>query len=146
MTQEQMKHDSDIEDVAIDSTSARPRSMPMPKPSDSSVVVVPQKRRRFSAQEKLELVRLTYLPGNTVSSVARQYGLQPSLLFRWRTLEKAGGLVAVQSGEQTVSASQYAEALDEIKRLQRLLGQVTADNALLKDAVELMQSKKWIAR
>jgi transposase len=146
MTQEQMKHDSDIEDVAIDSTSARPRSMPMPKPSDSSVVVVPQKRRRFSAQEKLELVRLTYLPGNTVSSVARQYGLQPSLLFRWRTLEKAGGLVAVQSGEQTVSASKYAEALDEIKRLQRLLGQVTADNALLKDAVELMQSKKWIAR
>lgn len=118
----------------------------MPKPSDSSVVVVPQKRRRFSAQEKLELVRLTYLPGNTVSSVARQYGLQPSLLFRWRTLEKAGGLVAVQSGEQTVSASKYAEALDEIKRLQRLLGQVTADNALLKDAVELMQSKKWIAR
>ena len=109
MTQEQMKHDSDIEDVAIDSTSARPRSMPMPKPSDSSVVVVPQKRRRFSAQEKLELVRLTYLPGNTVSSVARQYGLQPSLLFRWRTLEKAGGLVAVQSGEQTVSASKYAE-------------------------------------
>ena len=146
MTQEQMKHDSDIEDVAIDSTSARPRSMPMPKPSDSSVVVVSQKRRRFSAQEKLELVRLTYLPGNTVSSVARQYGLQPSLLFRWRTLEKAGGLVAVQSGEQTVSASKYAEALDEIKRLQRLLGQVTADNALLKDAVELMQSKKWIAR
>lgn len=146
MTQEQMKHDSDIEDVAIDSTSARPRSMPMPKPSDSSVVVVPQKRRRFSAQEKLELVRLTYLPGNTVSSVARQYGLQPSLLFRWRTLEKAGGLVAVQSGEQTVSASKYAEALDEIKRLQRLLGQMTADNALLKDAVELMQSKKWIAR
>ena len=118
----------------------------MPKPSDSSVVGVPQKRRRFSAQEKLELVRLTYLPGNTVSSVARQYGLQPSLLFRWRTLEKAGGFVAVQSGEQTVSASKYAEALDEIKRLQRLLGQVTADNALLKDAVELMQSKKWIAR
>lgn len=52
MTQEQMKHDSDIEDIAIDSTSARPGSMP--KPSDSSVVVVRPKRRPFSAQETLE--------------------------------------------------------------------------------------------
>ena len=81
-----------------------------------------------------------------VSSVARQYGVSPALLFRWRALDKTGGLVAVETGENTVPASKYAEALDEIKRLQRLLGQATADNALLKDAVEIMQSKKWIAR
>lgn len=29
-----------------------------------SVVVVPKRRRRYSAQEKLEQIRLTYLPGN----------------------------------------------------------------------------------
>ena len=47
-----------------------------------SVVVVSEKRRRFSAQEKLKLVRLTYLPGNTISSIARASGVTPSLLFK----------------------------------------------------------------
>ena len=111
-----------------------------------SVVIVPEKRKRYSAQEKLELVRLTYLPGNTVSSVARAHGIAPSVLFRWRALDKQGSLTAIQTGEGTVSAKKYEAALEEIKRLQRLLGQATADNALLKDAVEYMQSKKWIAR
>lgn len=111
-----------------------------------SVVIVPERRKRYSTQKKLELVRLTYLPGNTVSSVARAHGIAPSVLFRWRALDKQGALTAIQTGEGTVSAKKYEAALEEIKRLQRLLGQATADNALLKDAVEYMQSKKWIAR
>jgi hypothetical protein len=36
--------------------------------------------------------------------------------------------------------------MDEIKRLQRLLGQMASDNALLKEAVEIMTGKKWTAR
>lgn len=40
-----------------------------------NVVVVPETRRRFSAQEKQELVRLAYLPSNSVSTVARTYGI-----------------------------------------------------------------------
>ena len=107
-----------------------------------SVVIVPERRKRYSTQEKLELVRLTYLPSNTVSSVARAHGIAPSVLFRWRALDKQGSLTAIQTGEGTVSAKKYEAALEEIKRLQRLLGQATADNALLKDAVEYMQSKK----
>ena len=90
------------------------------RPEQATVVVVEQKRKRYTAQQKLELVRLTYLPGNTVSSVARSYGVVP--------------------------AKQYAEAIDEIKRLQRLLGQMASDNALLKEAVEIMTGKKWTAR
>ena len=65
------------------------------------------------------------------------------MLFRWRALGKKGALTAIQTGEGTVSPKKYEAALEEIKRL---LGQATADNALLKDALEYMQSKKWIAR
>ena len=111
-----------------------------------NVVVVPNTRRRFSAQEKQELVRLTYLPGNFVSTAARTYDIAPSVLFRWRSLEKQGQLTALKTGEQTVSAAQYAQALEEIKRLQRPLGQATADNELLKEAVEIIKTKKWTAR
>lgn len=110
--------------------------------SRPNVVIVPEKRRRYSTQGKMELVRLTYLPGNTVSSVTRAHGVAPAVLFRWRALDKQGALTAIQAGEATVSARKYEVTLEEIKRLQRLLGQATADNALLKDAVEYMQSKK----
>ena len=148
-------------DEAVVSDRTSPMTNPMTKDSMRSaeavgegaphearpgVVVVPEKRRRYSSQEKMELVRLTYLPGNTVSSIARAHGVAPSMLFRWRALDKQGALTAIQAGEGTVSARKYEAALEEIKRLQRLLGQATADNALLKDAVEYMQSKKWIAR
>lgn len=63
------------------------------------------------------------------------------MLFNWRSLEKQGALEAVQTGQNTISVARYKEVLEEIKRLQRLLGQATADNALLKEAVEIMQSK-----
>lgn len=116
------------------------------RPEQATVVVVEQKRKRYTAQQKLELVRLTYLPGNTVSSVARSYGVAAALLFRWRALDKEGGLTAIETGQSTVPAKQYAEAIDEIKRLQRLLGQMASDNALLKEAVEIMTGKKWTAR
>ena len=116
------------------------------RPAEHTVVVVEQKRKRYTAQRKLELVRLTYLPGNTVSSVARSYGVAPALLFRWRALDKEGGLTAIETGQSTVPAKQYAEAIDEIKRLQRLLGQMASDNALLREAVEIMTGKKWTAR
>lgn len=114
--------------------------------AEHTVVVVEQKRKRYTAQRKLELVRLTYLPGNTVSSVARSYGIAPALLFRWRSLDKQGGLTAIETDQSSVPAKQYAEAIDEIKRLQRLLGQMASDNALLREAVEIMTEKKWTAR
>lgn len=63
-----------------------------------TVMLVPE-RRRYSIQQKLALVRETYLPGNTVSSVARKYGITPSLLFKWRALEREGAMLSVSDGE-----------------------------------------------
>ncbi len=110
-----------------------------------TVTLVPE-RRRYSTQRKLTLVRETYLPGNTVSSVARKYGITPSLLFKWRALDREGAMLSVSEGEPVVSAKQYGQALEEIKRLQRLLGKEVEKNAILEEAVAYARSKKWIAR
>jgi transposase len=45
-----------------------------------------------------------------------------------------------------VPASQLAAAREEIKKLQRVLGKVTLQNEILKEAVEISVEKKWIAR
>lgn len=110
------------------------------------VTVSEQRRRRWSAQEKADLVRLTYEPGMSVSLVARQHGVAASQLFNWRKLDREGALTAVGAGESVVPASELANARAQIAQLQRLLGKKTMENEILKEAVELARERKWIAR
>lgn len=82
----------------------------------------------------------------SVSLVARETGVNASLLFLWRKLERQGALTAVSAGEAVVPASELAAARAEIQRLQRVLGKKTMEAEILKEAVEYSVAKKWIAR
>ncbi len=106
------------------------------------VVITDQRRRRWSVAEKAALVARTYEPGMSVSLVSRESGVAASMLFQWRKLEREGALVAVGAGEAVVPASQLVAAREEIKRLQRVLGKVTLQNEILKEAVEYSVEKK----
>lgn len=109
------------------------------------VLVGPERRRRWSAEEKLAIVRESFDSGRTVSTVARQHGVSPSQLFQWRKLHQDGSLAAVVAGEDVVPASELSEALKQIKELQRLLGKKTMENEMLRETVETMKSQKWSA-
>jgi transposase len=105
-----------------------------------------QRRRRWTAFEKLEMVKQTYEPGKSVSYVAREHDVQVSQLFSWRKAYETGSLVAVGSGEEVVPASEFQEAMKRIKLLEAALGRKTLENEILKEAVDFAKSKKWIAR
>ena len=45
-----------------------------------------QRRRRWTASEKVRIVEETFEPGMTVSLVARRHGVAPNQLFTWRRL------------------------------------------------------------
>lgn len=92
------------------------------------------------------MVRESYESGKSVSMVARRYAVNPNQLFQWRKLHQEGALSAVSAGEAVVPASQLAEALREIKALQRILGKKTLENEILREAVEYGRSKNLIAR
>jgi len=49
-----------------------------------------EQRRRFSAGEKRRLVAETLRPGASVAAVAREHGVHPNQLFRWRRLAREG--------------------------------------------------------
>lgn len=106
----------------------------------------PERRRRWSTEEKLSMVRESLEPGKSVSSVARQRGINPNQLFGWRKLYQNGSLSAVSAGEEVVAASELADALAQVKELQRMLGKKTMENEILREAVDVMKSRKWIAR
>jgi len=45
-------------------------------------------------------------PSMSVSLVARRHGISESLVFRWKKLMRDGGMSAIESGDQVVSASE----------------------------------------
>lgn len=109
------------------------------------VITSVQRRRRYSGQEKAQFVAMTTQPGSSVSSVSRQYGISPSLLFKWKRLMQDGGVTAVEANDQVVSVSDYNSLLKKVKQLEQMLGCKTVEAEILKDALEIAQAKKYIS-
>jgi transposase len=110
------------------------------------VLTQPEQRRRRSVGKKLAIVRETFEPGASVSGVARRHQVNANQVFAWRKLYQDGSLSAVSAGEQVVPASDLAEAMKQIRELQRLLGKKTMEVEILREAVEYGRAKKLIAR
>ncbi|RQN33313.1 IS3 family transposase [Paraburkholderia tropica] len=106
------------------------------------VLTGPERRRRWTAEQKLSMVRESFEPGKSVSLVARQHGVNPNQLFHWRKLYQDGSLSAVKAGEEVVPASELADALKQVRELQRMLGKKTMENEILREAVEYGRGKK----
>ena len=101
-----------------------------------------ERRRRYTAQEKVAFVEQTMQPGMTVSAVARMHGLSPSLLFGWRRRMAEGGQVAVQADDEVVAASRVRELETRVRDLERLLGRKTLEVEVLKEALAVARVKK----
>ncbi len=86
------------------------------------VLTQPAQRRWSSVEETLAIVRETFEPDAMVSGVARRHQVNANQVFGWRKLCQDGSLSAVSAGEQVVPASALAEAMKQIRELQRLLG------------------------
>lgn len=115
--------------------------------SDSvEVVASVQHRRRWSVSEKIRMVEDSERPGMSVSFVARQNRISPSLLFKWRKLVKDGGMSALKADESVVGTSEVKQLKSRIRELERILGRKTLEVEILQEALEVAHEKKWIAR
>src|SRR6516162_4552802 len=100
------------------------------------IITSVQRRRRWTAPEKVRMVEETFEPGMTVSLVARRHGVAPNQLFTWRRLVAQGSLTAAGSGEEVVAASEYRALQNQVRELHRLLGKKTREAEILKEALE----------
>jgi len=65
----------------------------------SEVISVVQRRRRWTAEQKLSLVEEVSRPGASVASVADRHGMSRSLLFDWRRQVREGTMPGVVRAE-----------------------------------------------
>src|SRR5512139_2261159 len=89
-----------------------------------------RKQRQFSAQFKFETVVETLRGEKPIAQICRERHLTDSLVHKWRQefLEKAPGVFETK---QTAATAQNDPA-ERIAELERLVGQLTMENALLK--------------
>src|SRR5262249_26396787 len=73
----------------------------MTNPEDRvEIITSVQRRRRWTASEKVRIVEETFEPGMTVSLVARRQGIAPNQRFTCRRVVAEGALAAAVSGEE----------------------------------------------
>ncbi|SDR67566.1 transposase [Erythrobacter sp. HL-111] len=104
-----------------------------------------QRRRRWTPEEKLRMVEETFLPGNSVSLVARMHGVAPNQLFGWRRQAASGALSATRAGGEVVPASEYRALENQVRELQRMLGKKTMENEILREAISRVAGPKKTA-
>jgi putative transposase len=97
------------------------------------------RKRRLSAARKRDLV-LSLLKGADAAELGRKQGVSQAELFRWRDRFLEAGQEGLKSRREE-QASGYER---EIRRLQRVVGKLTLEAEILKEAAKL--KKKGCAR
>jgi len=92
----------------------------------------PRKRRTFTLQEKLDIVREAKAPGVRATHVARRHGIAVNQLYYWR---KVYGDLLPEPGAQafTPEQRQVADLRIQVRKLETLLGQRTFEMVLLQE-------------
>ena len=103
------------------------------------------RRRRFSAADKKRMLDEAAAPGESMSTIARKYGISSSLLFRWRKLREEAALAGLNADERVVAESEVKQLKAQVRELQRLLGKKTQENEILRDAIEVAREKKLLS-
>ena len=81
---------------------------------DPDVSAEHRPRRRWSAEQKAQIVRESFWPGNRVSDVAQRYELSRKQLSAWRTLARKGKLALPSStGPEAEPVAMVCEAEPE---------------------------------
>jgi transposase len=84
------------------------------------------KRRKFSNEFKREAVQLTVHPGVTKSQIARELGINPTMLTRWCR--------ELQLGESKAFPGKGHAHDEEVARLRRELSRVKKERDFLREA------------
>jgi transposase len=102
---------------------------------------MPTQRRTFDTEFKYQILR-EIDSGSTVASVAREHGVHPETIRLWkRQRRKYGDRAFAGNGNSYTDEAKIAQ-------LERTLGQMAAENALLKKAIKTLEqlSRKGDAR
>ena len=97
------------------------------------------KRRQFTKEFKLQVIREVEA-GKSLAQAAREHQLHPNTILKWRKLHEQYAERAFSGNGQT-----YKDEA-RIAELERMVGQLTMENALLKKALSRLEAYRPLQR
>jgi transposase len=91
-------------------------------------------RRYFTTQFKQEQIARVAREELTLSELARELAVQPSVVRRLQHLSTKGSSAAVESNQEVVPVSELRAAQQRIRELERALGKKTMEIEILQAA------------
>lgn len=88
-----------------------------------------QQRRRFDAQFKHDALRLIQESNRKITDIAKDLGIRPELLYRWKSEQAADPEHAFPGKGHMKPEEEY------VRRLERELAQARAERDILKKAL-----------
>jgi transposase len=79
------------------------------------------KRRKFSPEEKVRLLRLHLVEKVPVSDICDQHGLNPNVFYRWQQQFFENGSAAFEKAGKCRTDSQSKKLLEKVAKLQAKL-------------------------
>ena len=92
-----------------------------------------QKRRRWTAEEKLNIIEEARQTSQTISEVCRRHGIAPGQFYSWEKQARNGALIALRvkrAGRKR--ANRETELETEVTRLRAVVAELSAENLELK--------------
>ena len=93
-----------------------------------------RKNRRFTADEKVQILKEAEQPGVSIAEVCRKHGLSPSVFYGWRAVaQKAAGDALKSVSKSNGKPDAEVERLRaELARMRAVVSEITAENLELK--------------
>lgn len=98
-----------------------------------------QKRRRFSGEEKIRILKKHLLEGEPVSAVCQEHGISPTMFYQWQKALFENGSEVFDS--KKARPSQLDSRDRKIKQLEEKLAH---KNEVLSEAVEALVTAKKV--
>lgn len=94
-----------------------------------------EKRNRFTAKQKLEIV-LEGIRGETsITELCRRHGITSTMYYKWRELFLRKGEEIFANRGNFASEQVY---IDKIREMERIMGRLTMENEILKKADSIL--------
>lgn len=89
-------------------------------------------RRRWTAKEKLQILKEGQQGGASVSEVCRRRGISTAQYYQWANQAEQAAREAFENGAKEKASRREERMKEELERMRRVVAEITAENLELK--------------
>lgn len=104
-----------------------------------------RERRRFSVEQKRQILAEAEIPGQSIALVGRKYNIKPTQLYKWRTAMNDAIDTGLQHSEKVYTEREVKALKDRVALLEKTLGKKAVTIEILEEAVRIGVEKKLIS-